>query len=75
MANIPGAVTDASRVKGEEIHFASGGDIRGMIAAHEAYLRVADDSTKVVVGHGPLAKKSDVLTMRPSPIPIATPMK
>jgi carboxymethylenebutenolidase len=33
MANIPGAVTDPSRVKGAEIHFASGGDsIPGYLA-------------------------------------------
>jgi carboxymethylenebutenolidase len=33
MANIPGAVTDPSRVKGEEIHFNSGGDsIPGYLA-------------------------------------------
>jgi glyoxylase-like metal-dependent hydrolase (beta-lactamase superfamily II) len=44
----------------QTIDFANGGDIRGMIAANEAYLRAANDSTKVVVGHGPLAKRSDV---------------
>ncbi len=33
MANIPGAVTDPSRVEGEEIHFKSGGDsIQGYMA-------------------------------------------
>src|SRR5215472_16962637 len=44
----------------QTIDFANGGDIRGMVAANEAYLKVANDDTKVVVGHGPLAKKSDV---------------
>jgi glyoxylase-like metal-dependent hydrolase (beta-lactamase superfamily II) len=44
----------------QTIDFANGGDIRGMIAANEAFLKVANDDTKVVVGHGPLAKKSDV---------------
>jgi cyclase len=44
----------------QTIDFANGGDIRGMIAANEAYLKIANDDTKVVVGHGPLAKKSDV---------------
>jgi glyoxylase-like metal-dependent hydrolase (beta-lactamase superfamily II) len=44
----------------QTIDFANGGDIRGMIAANEAYLKVANDGTKIVVGHGPLAKKSDV---------------
>jgi glyoxylase-like metal-dependent hydrolase (beta-lactamase superfamily II) len=44
----------------QTIDFANGGDIRGMVAANEAYLKIANDDTKVVVGHGPLAKKSDV---------------
>jgi len=44
----------------QTIDFANGGDIRGMVAANEAYLKVANDDTKIVVGHGPLAKKSDV---------------
>jgi len=44
----------------QTIDFANGGDIRGMIAANEAYLKVSNDDTKIVVGHGPLAKKSDV---------------
>jgi glyoxylase-like metal-dependent hydrolase (beta-lactamase superfamily II) len=44
----------------QTIDFANGGDIRGMIAANEAYLKASNDSTKIVVGHGPLAKKSDV---------------
>jgi glyoxylase-like metal-dependent hydrolase (beta-lactamase superfamily II) len=44
----------------QTIDFANGGDIRGMIAANEAYLKIANDDTKIVVGHGPLAKKSDV---------------
>jgi cyclase len=44
----------------QTIDFANGGDIRGMVAANEAYLKIANDDTKVVVGHGALAKKSDV---------------
>jgi cyclase len=44
----------------QTIDYANGGDIRGMIAANDAFLKVANDDTKVVVGHGPLAKKSDV---------------
>ncbi len=31
-----------------------------MIAANEAFLKIGNDNTKYVVGHGPLAKKSDV---------------
>src|SRR5712691_669559 len=48
----------------QTIDFANGGDIRGMIAANDAYLKVANDDTKIVVGHGPLAKKSDVAEFR-----------
>jgi glyoxylase-like metal-dependent hydrolase (beta-lactamase superfamily II) len=44
----------------QTIDFANGGDIRGMIRATETYLTVANDDTKVVVGHGPLAKKADI---------------
>jgi cyclase len=45
----------------QTIDFANGGDIRGMIAANEAFLKVANDSTKIVPGHGGLAKRSDVV--------------
>jgi cyclase len=46
------------------IDFANGGNIRGMIAAAEAYLRVANDKTKIVPGHGPLADKAKVVEYR-----------
>src|SRR4029077_7848258 len=39
----------------QNIDYANGGDVRGMIRATETYLKVSNDSTKVVVGHGPLA--------------------
>jgi len=44
----------------QQVDFANGGDIRGMIRATNDWLKVSNDNTKVVVGHGPLAKKSDV---------------
>ena len=44
----------------QNIDYANGGDVRGMIRATETYLKVSNDSTKVVVGHGPLAAKADV---------------
>jgi cyclase len=47
--------------KYQTVDFANGGDIRGMIAANEAFLKFINDDTKVVIGHGPLAKKSDVV--------------
>jgi cyclase len=46
--------------KYQTIDFANGGDIRGMIAANDAFLKLGNDDTKFVVGHGPLAKKADV---------------
>ncbi|WP_342364292.1 MBL fold metallo-hydrolase [Terrarubrum flagellatum] len=45
----------------QNIDFANGGDVRGMIRATETYLKLANDETKVVVGHGPLASKADIL--------------
>ena len=45
----------------QTIDYANGGDIRGAIHATEAFLAVANDDTKVQTGHGPLAKKSDVV--------------
>jgi glyoxylase-like metal-dependent hydrolase (beta-lactamase superfamily II) len=47
--------------KYQTIDFANGGDVRGMIAANEAFLKLVNDDTKVVPGHGGLAKKSDVV--------------
>jgi len=44
----------------QNIDFANGGDVRGMIRATETYLELANDDTKVVVGHGPLAAKKDI---------------
>ncbi len=44
----------------QTIDYRNGGDVRGMIRAGETYLKVIDDNTKVVVGHGPLAGKKDV---------------
>jgi glyoxylase-like metal-dependent hydrolase (beta-lactamase superfamily II) len=46
----------------QQVDFANGGDIRGMIRGTDAWLKLANDNTKIVVGHGPLAKKSDVAT-------------
>jgi cyclase len=48
----------------QNIDFFNGGDVRGMIRAADTYLKVANDSTKVVVGHGPLASKADIAEFR-----------
>src|SRR5262245_848660 len=45
----------------QSIDFANGGDIRGAIRATDAFLALANDDTKVMTGHGPLAKRSDIV--------------
>jgi cyclase len=49
-----------NRKRYQTIDFANGGDIRGMISANTAFMKLANDNTKIVPGHGGLAKKSDV---------------
>jgi len=44
----------------QTIDFANGGDVRGVVRATNAYLRIANDDTKVMTGHGPLATKADI---------------
>jgi cyclase len=44
----------------QTIDFANGGDIRGAIRATEAFLALANEDTRVMTGHGLLAKKSDI---------------
>jgi len=43
------------------IDFANGGNIKGMVAATDTYLKLANAKTRIVPGHGPLADKA-VLT-------------
>jgi len=45
----------------QQVDYANGGNITGVVRGTDAVLKLANDSTKVVVGHGPLAKKSDVV--------------
>ncbi|MDB5566798.1 MAG: fold metallo-hydrolase, partial [Tardiphaga sp.] len=40
------------------IDVANGGNIKGMIAATDAYLKLVNDKTRIVPGHGPLADKA-----------------
>ena len=46
----------------QQADFANGGDIRGMVRTTDVWLKLVNDQTKVVVGHGPLGKKSDIAT-------------
>ncbi len=48
----------------QNIDYGNGGDVRGMIRAADTYLKVVNDQTKVVVGHGPLASKADIAEFR-----------
>src|SRR3954466_10706480 len=48
----------------QTIDYRNGGDVRGMIRVADRYLKVANDNTKVVVGHGPLAAKKDIEEFR-----------
>src|ERR1700722_8752370 len=42
----------------------TGGKIRGMIAAADRILSLADNDTKIVAGHGPLGNKADLTKSR-----------
>ena len=44
----------------QQVDFANGGDIRGMIRATDDWLKIANDQTKVQTGHGPLANKKSI---------------
>ena len=46
------------------IDFANGGNIKGMIAATDAYLKLANARTKIVPGHGPLADRAALTQYR-----------
>jgi glyoxylase-like metal-dependent hydrolase (beta-lactamase superfamily II) len=50
--------------KYQNIDFANGGDVRGMIRAVDAFMKLADDKTKIVPGHGELATRADLATFR-----------
>jgi len=46
------------------IDFANGGNIKGMIAATDAYLKLCNDKTRIVPGHGPVADKAALTAYR-----------
>ena len=46
------------------IDFANGGNIKGMIAATDAYLKLASAKTRIVPGHGPIADKAALAEYR-----------
>jgi glyoxylase-like metal-dependent hydrolase (beta-lactamase superfamily II) len=42
----------------------NGGTLAGMIAAHDTFLAMINDDTKVVPGHGPLGNKAQLKAFR-----------
>jgi cyclase len=46
------------------IDFANGGNIKGMIAATGAYLKLVNDQSRIVPGHGPIADKAALTQYR-----------
>ena len=46
------------------IDWLNGGSIKGMIAACDAYLALANDETRIVPGHGPLGNKAKLVEYR-----------
>lgn len=46
------------------IDVANGGNIKGMIAAVDTYIKLSNDQTKVVPGHGPLMSKANLTAYR-----------
>jgi cyclase len=46
------------------IDFANGGNIKGMIAATDAYLKLVNAKTRIVPGHGPIADKAALVEYR-----------
>jgi glyoxylase-like metal-dependent hydrolase (beta-lactamase superfamily II) len=46
------------------IDYSSGGSAQGMIAAADRVLKITDDHTKIIPGHGPLGTKADLKIYR-----------
>lgn len=53
-----------NRVSLPFIDLASGGNARGVLAAADRVLGMADDNTVIIPGHGPLARKADLQAYR-----------
>jgi cyclase len=48
----------------QNIDYTNSGDVRGMIRALDTYIRVSNDRTKIVPGHGKLATRADLMVFR-----------
>ena len=51
------------------IDFANGGNIKGMIAATDIYLKLVNAKTRIVPGHGPVADKAALIDYRTMLVP------
>jgi cyclase len=63
-ANVLSAGDTVTNGRYPNIDTVNGGNIKGMIEAADAYLALANDSTKVVPGHGPLSNKGHLAEFR-----------
>ena len=45
----------------QQADYANGGDVRGMVRATDAWLKLVNDQTKVQTGHGPLGNKKSIV--------------
>jgi glyoxylase-like metal-dependent hydrolase (beta-lactamase superfamily II) len=48
----------------QNIDYMNGGDVRGMIRALDTYIKASNDQTRIVVGHGALATRADLMVFR-----------
>jgi len=48
----------------QNIDYTNGGDVRGMVRALDTYIKASNDQTKIVVGHGKLATRADLMVFR-----------
>ncbi|MFM9970079.1 MAG: MBL fold metallo-hydrolase [Burkholderiales bacterium] len=46
------------------VDYANGGSINGLIAALDTYIKIANDKTKVVPGHGPVSDRNTLVSYR-----------
>jgi cyclase len=63
-ANVLSAGDTFTNGRYPNIDFANGGNIKGMIAAADIYLKLTNAKSRIVPGHGPLADKAALMEYR-----------
>jgi cyclase len=63
-ANVLAAGDIVSLGRYPNVDFANGGNIKGMIAAVDRYLKIANEQTKIVPGHGPVIGRAQLSEYR-----------